>query len=555
MRFPGLLLAAAATFVGHAFAQAPTVGGLLNNYSFTLPGLPNYGIAQGSIFDIFGTNLAGQTTPLQNPPLQSTLNGVTINVTVSGVTTHPLFYFQSSIQIDAILPSTTPVGTGTITVTTSAGTSPEFPIQVVASGFGLLTKNNGAGPVVGYDANNNHELISYSAATNPGDTLELWGTGLGPVADDAPSVSITTPIEVDIGGIPATVTYHGRSSYAGLDQVNVVVPDGVSGCNVSVVVISGGYVSNYGTLPVAPSGRTCSDPLNPLSSDITDKVNTSGSFSGGVIVLNKSTTPGTTIGGVTVGGGTVDSGSAIFSKITAAQFNAGGYTAAAGGYSSIGSCIVNFFSSTGGSSAPPPAFQVTYLNAGPNINITGPDGTIAMPLQTVNDITLYGTPATATSFIPDSGGAFAFDNASGGPDVGAFTAQLQLATPLNWSNKDSISTVDRTQGVTVNWTGGDPDTYVNITGLSFGSVDGSDSNFVAGYFSCQAPVAAGTFTVPSPVLLSLPASYTITAGGITVSTSSLSLLNITSPVTFTAPGLDVGLIEAIVENTITVTYQ
>src|ERR1019366_7849618 len=48
MRFAGFTLALAGIFAGNALGQAPTVGGLLNNYSNTLPGLPNYGIAQGS---------------------------------------------------------------------------------------------------------------------------------------------------------------------------------------------------------------------------------------------------------------------------------------------------------------------------------------------------------------------------------------------------------------------------------------------------------------------------------------------------------------------------
>ena len=57
MRSTRLICALACAFAPIAFAQAPTVSGLLNNYSYTLPGLPNYGIAQGSIFDIFGAYL------------------------------------------------------------------------------------------------------------------------------------------------------------------------------------------------------------------------------------------------------------------------------------------------------------------------------------------------------------------------------------------------------------------------------------------------------------------------------------------------------------------
>jgi hypothetical protein len=40
-----------------------------------------------------------------------------------------------------------------------------------------------------------------------------------------------------------------------------------------------------------------------------------------------------------------------------------------------------------------------------------------------------------------------------------------------------------------------------------------------------------------------------------ISTSTLSVSNVTVPATFTATGIDLGLVEASVENTIYVTYQ
>ena len=551
MRFAGFTLALAGIFAGNALGQAPTVGGLLNNYSNTLPGLPNYGIAEGSIFVIYGTNFSS-TNVSATLPLQSTLNGVTINVTVNGTTTHPLFYYLFSTQIAAVLPSATPVGTGTITVTTSAGTSAAFPIQVVASAFGLLTSNNGSGPAQGYDASNQYILFGLSEAANPGDILELWGTGLGPTPGDATGVSVTPKAQVYIGSIAADVQYAGRSSYTGLDQINVVVPAGVSGCYVSVVVQTGNYVSNFGTLAVAASGsRTCYDANSPITTSILNEIAQTGTFSLGVVSLDETTTQAEIVDGITVSpGGTTDRGSASFLKITYDQLKSGAYTTA-----SLGSCVVNFYSASATSQTPPTVFQFTFLNAGLDVNINGPDGAIAMPLQTVqsggNTINVYSTPQADTSFIPASGGTFNFDNGSGGPDVGAFTAQLQMASPLVWSNMGSISTVTRSNGLTVNWTGGDPSTYASITGLSFGSVNGSITDFVVGDFTCQAPTSAGTFTVPSAVLLSLPASTTI-AG---ISFSALSVSSHTGPVTFTATGLDVGWAEASVENTITVTYQ
>ena len=534
-------LALGALLAASAVAQTPTVGGLLNNYSFTLPGLPNYGIAQGSIFDIFGTNLASVTTALQNPPLQTSLDGVSIDVTVNGTTTHPPIYFLSSGQIVAILPSATPVGSGTLTVTTAGGTSVPFAIQVVKSAFGLLTNNNGSGPVAGYNASNNYASMSYTSATNPGDILELWGTGLGPVSDDAVSVEVSAPIEVDIGGMPAPVLYHGRSGYAGLDQINVQVPSGVSGCNVSVVVVTGNYVSNFATLPVAASGRVCSDPDTGLTSDLLSSITKQGSFTSGYISISKTTTPGMTVGGVTIPGQTTDSGLASFQKITTSQLSLSGY-----GSASMGSCSVMTFAGQ----TPPVTVTTTSLNAGPAVNMTGPEGAVAMPLQTVNNMFFYSTPEN-TSFIPSSGGTYHFDNGAGGPDVGAFTAELIMPAPLVWTNMSSITTVNRSAGVTVNWTGGDPATLAIISGTSVETLDGDAGQALAGFFTCTAPVAAGAFTVPPSVLLALPPSSTIEG----VSFSSLSVGNSTKTTYFNAPNVDVAGASATVSSSTYVTYQ
>jgi hypothetical protein len=88
MRSPFAIAVVGAIFATLSFAQ-PAITGVANNYSYIQPGMPNYGIAQGSIFDIFGTGLAGTTTPLEQVPLATALDGVTIAVTVNVATTHP----------------------------------------------------------------------------------------------------------------------------------------------------------------------------------------------------------------------------------------------------------------------------------------------------------------------------------------------------------------------------------------------------------------------------------------------------------------------------------
>jgi len=553
MRFAGLTLAFAGIFAGNALGQAPTINsdgtGVQNALSFVKEWAPNYGIARGSIFAIFGTNLASTivSAPL---PLQTTLGGATVNVTVNGTTTPALIFYASAVQINALLPSATPAGAGTITVTTTAGTSTASPIEVVDSAFGLLTWNYGSGAAKGYDASidtsNPYVLFGGASeqAVNPGDILELYGTGLGPVAGDATGVAVNPPAQVYIGGVAAAVQYSGRSGYIGEDQINVVVPAGVSGCYVSIAVVTGNYVSNFATLAVAPEGsRTCSDSSTPVTASILNGIAQNGSYTIGDVSVGQVTTPGI----LGIGGGTSDSGSASFIKYTA--INTSAY-AGAFAFSSIGSCSVWSFTANANSQTAPEPFQFTTLNAGADVDITGPEGDIAMPLQTQNGVLSYSTPSGQADFIPASGGSFTFANGSGGPDIGAFSVQLQMAPPATFSNLASLATITRASGVTVNWTGGAPDSTVDIEGLSIGSIGGSSTDFVASVFTCLAPASAGTFSVSPAVLLSLPPSISVEG----ISFSTLTLSNGATQ-TFTAKGLDYGFASAGTANSITVTYQ
>jgi len=61
-------------------------------------------------------------------------------------------HFAFGTQVNAILPSTTPVGTGSVTVTYNNQTSTPAPIQVAASAFGIYTYNSsGSGQAIATD--------------------------------------------------------------------------------------------------------------------------------------------------------------------------------------------------------------------------------------------------------------------------------------------------------------------------------------------------------------------------------------------------------------------
>ncbi len=503
------------------------LGPILNIYDTSQWRTLNSGIAQGSIFNLFGLGLA-ESTASQGVPLRTDLAGVSITVTVGGVTTQAIPYFVSPDRITAILPSNTPVGLGKITVT-SAGQPGSSPFNVVGSAFALAAFGEG-GIAVAQNDSQAGELLSQTNAANPGEYLTLWGSGLGPVAADetqyqTPNNLKNVPIEVDIGGVSATVTYHGRSVYPGVDQINVIVPAGVSGCKVSVVVTSGGVPSNFATIQVATSGRMCSDPeLAPITPEEYRKLLDLDNVNVGTLSLMKFATTNPRNGDVTG-----DRAFATFRQYTAQQFSSSVFLQRP----STGGCLVTY-------SGEPPFMlwgEASLLNAGSQINVTGPNGLLALAPSYPGGQGIYVEPDGAPPpIVPSDGGTFTFDNGSGGPDVGAFTTSF--SEPLTearflWTNRPAITAVERANGQPVKWTGGLAGSHVHIFGYSSVHVLGRVNNGfdVYAYFTCTAPVSAGQFTVPAAVLKSL---FPATSGYLYVANETIQR--------FSAPGLDLGVV-------------
>jgi uncharacterized protein (TIGR03437 family) len=539
--------ALAALILSSAALAQPTIGALANNYSYTLPGLPNYGIAQGSIFVIFGTNLNSQPfSGLQSsasPGLQTTLNGTSISVTVNGVTTEPYIYYTSATQVAAVLPSTTPVGTGTITVTNNGQPSAAAQIQVVQSAVGILTQNQGGtGQAVVEDPTNNYSNFSFTNSVKPGQLIALWGSGVGGDTNDNDRLYPQTqdnltniPMQIYIGGISAAITYRGRSQFPGLDQIFVTVPANVTpGCAVSLVISSGApsLNSNFISIPVAANGGACSDSFSPFTATLLETLSGKSTVNVGFLEVGQVTAPSTTGGAPS----TTSTAAGFFYSYTQAQFDG-----AQAEIPSLGSCVV----------VPPTTSSTvlpTGLDAGSTITLTGPTGQVSLTKNPV--VAGYYAPgsALASSFFPSTGGTFTFAG-TGGANVGALSQSVSVASPLVWTNASSISTVTEANGVNITWTGGASNSYVLISGSSSTSVSFQTTPLTV-TFICIAAASAGTFTVPPAVLQSLP-----TASATSLTPPTLTVENSADPVLFSASGLDLGYVTAFVSDSIHVTYQ
>jgi uncharacterized protein (TIGR03437 family) len=538
-----------------AATAQPVVDGVFNSASYALPGLSNSGIAQGSLFAIFGKGLATGNQTASAFPLSPNMNGTSVKVTVNGITVDALMIYTTVGQLAAVLPSNTPTGTGSLTVTLNGQTSGPANIQVVRSAFGIYTLNQaGSGPGVVQIATSDAvpPVVSLSQPARPGQTLTIWGTGLGPASAEEVSKPVPGDLPVDvevyIGGKRATVTYKGRSGCcAGIDQIAVVVPEGVSGCYIPVVVKTGDVVSNFSTIAVSGSGA-CSDPTGLSAADIQSAQN-SGTMRLGSIALVRSNTK-ISVAGTSIESKT-DTGAGSFDKFNLSQLLT---SQSAGGSNfnvSLGACSVATFraSNNGGGFTDP--IQPVALDAGPFISITGPKGTKQLTRQNGSYIGelgggfstgIPGAPAAAPDFLEP--GSYKINNGSGGtgPDaVGAFSIDFSMPQMVTWSNESAVSSVTRSAGQEITWQGGDPNGYVQMLGFS-------STKDVTAMFICMERASAGRFTIPNYVLLLLPQTSGDNIG-------LLSVGGMTANQRFTAPGLDAGSVIATSSTQKTVTYR
>ena len=219
-----LTIALMVFLIPQARAQQPVIGdgGIVNGASFARVGLPNSAIAQGSIFAVFGTNMGpAQLVQVSSFPLPTSegLAGTSISVTVGATTLNAIMLFTTANQVAAVLPSNTPVGTGTLTLTYNGLTSAPAPITVVQSSFGMFTLNQaGSGQAViqNFNSQTDQPINLVSESVRPGQIITLWGTGLGPVEGDEagqplPGNLANLDIHVWILGREAQIQYRGRS--------------------------------------------------------------------------------------------------------------------------------------------------------------------------------------------------------------------------------------------------------------------------------------------------------------------------------------------------------
>jgi uncharacterized protein (TIGR03437 family) len=202
----------------------------------------------GSVFTIYGVNLATRVDQPTSVPLPTTL--LNTSVMVNGELA-PLFYVDPN-QINAQMPEDIKPGAATVVVKNGSSTSNAVAVIVPATATPGISVYAGNRAVV---VNPNGSINSPNAPARVGDVVVAYFTGGGPVSAAGPLVTgaptpgglspVTGANTVKVSGVEAVINYMGLTPGSiGLYQANFVIPRVAAGDHPLVITISGQASNN-----------------------------------------------------------------------------------------------------------------------------------------------------------------------------------------------------------------------------------------------------------------------------------------------------------------------
>jgi adhesin/invasin len=229
-----------------------TIISVVNAASFHPGGAP------GAVMSIFGSGLSDNIYQALTYPLPTQLGPTTVTVNGNVV---PLYYV-SPTQIDFEMPGGAPaehvqvaVNVGSVSSRASLATQPHI-ASLTEVDPGLFVNAGDRAAAL------NQDLTIHSPATPlaAGALVLLFMTGQGPITPSLPDgiaapanplSLITGTVGVTIGGMPAQVVYAGVApGFAGLSQINAVIPAGLVPGDQPLFISVNGVSSNVGLITV-----------------------------------------------------------------------------------------------------------------------------------------------------------------------------------------------------------------------------------------------------------------------------------------------------------------
>jgi uncharacterized protein (TIGR03437 family) len=209
-------------------------------------------LARDSLVTAYGLNLATKTE--SSSTLEPVLTGTTVKVSDSaGKLLDALLYYASPTQINYLMPADAALGAATVIITAEDGAVATGEVKIadvapslfaansdgkgLAAGVVLRVKPDGERvyePIARYDPDQKRFVAVPIDLGSEGDRVYFIGFGTG--------FRFRTSLEavsVKVGGIDASVSYAGaQGESAGLDQLNVLLPRGLTGRGVADVALT-----------------------------------------------------------------------------------------------------------------------------------------------------------------------------------------------------------------------------------------------------------------------------------------------------------------------------
>jgi uncharacterized protein (TIGR03437 family) len=234
------------------FAPILTQNGTLNAFAIAAePGVP---LAPGTIVQIYGANLAAQTTSASMIPLPTSLSQT--SVTVGGLQA-PLYYVSSG-QINAQIPFELAAGSiYQLYVNANGMTSTPIPIPLATDSPGIA--QHAPGQIIAQHADGS--LITATSPAAPSEVIVAYVVGMGLTGQTvssgtaSPAANALDTPTLTLNGAPVTnIIYAGLTpTLVGLYQMNFQVPTSAPNGNLQLVVTQASGVSASAILPVSDS--------------------------------------------------------------------------------------------------------------------------------------------------------------------------------------------------------------------------------------------------------------------------------------------------------------
>ena len=519
-----------------AFAQAPVVQAVINAASGDSTTL-----ARGSFVSIFGLNLGTKAGPPSSLPLPTSLGGASVTFKPAGgsASFQGFMHFVSQNQINAIVPSAVPAGPTDVTVTVNNVTSTSRRIQVAENAFGIFTVTSqvaGNAVAQNYESPTSLPLNLYTNPARPGQTLILYGTGLGAYTagpdNAAPQAgNIVNNAQVIVAGYKITPAYAGRApGFPGVDQVNFTLPADMpipDGCTLVVQVQIGSLVQNgQATIAKSSNAPVCDHPF-ALTPDQLSLLQFGTTLKAGVVRVLRSHGVQAYINGSPLGGLSETIEVHIRKLTTSANLSSQTFPFALS--QAPGTCSTmkvpgsqldfNGHIDTAGSQSTDFGSTLTLTGPGTSVPVD-PEGTTKL----VDGPEIPGAVFT-NSVLVDGNWTL---SAPGGKDIGAFQASFTLQNQFKLQNVPQ--TASKGQPLTVSWSGGADNDPVRIL------VAGATLSDTTTAVICTALAGAHSFTISGDFTSQLTTEASTGNQGL------LAAYYAGAPVSFSAQNLDSGKI-------------